>query len=973
MHEAGALATEELYQDPLAGFLDESRRLLDQFGVTLVQIADRTQAPTDGDQSGDLEPPLEEMFYLARSLSGLSAMLGLVPINTLARHVQDIFDAARKHELNLDQETVDLVFATLDRLVGLVAALEGQRAEPRDVDTLVAALERKLQAARQREGSSGEPYLVEDLGGKQSPDQTPTTDADRRLGQGSGLFGDIHDEVEISPKYLSIFVEETEASLDTLAETLLAQEGGGTRRELEELLVVSHRIKGSAASVGLNRAARLTHLLEDVFQYLVDSGDTLSAELTDAMLKCTDELRQHINCQKRGQAHPDRFAEVASAFLQAQGGLDIHARAAPRGSDSKRPQSTCSAHEAPLPETTDSVEGIPDELRKRVAVAAPADRPTFVGQVVFEPNLPMAGLKAQLVYERISSLGDVCYLDPPLEVLEDLDQLDVLGFGLVTETPSDAISPRVWIAGVCAVLVEPLRAINAIATHGPTESDSARRPAETLRVEIERLDGLMNLAGQLAVSKAEFSQITDRLKTALGALPASDTLRLALNVVGEMVRDRAGSRTESQLRADLEQLRAHARCVQESLDPLLRSVETLDGVPGAIEALTEAVEQLDHISNAVQQSVIDARMMPIGPLFTRIKRVVRDVTRTSGKEVGLVIRGQNTELDKVMIDELSDPLIQLIRNAVDHGIELPDVRRALGKPPQGTICVTALHRGQSVVIQVSDDGEGLDYQGLLRKAVERGIVSATASQNMSPQQICQLIWEHGLSTASQVTEVSGRGVGMDIVKSKVEGLNGSVELASQPGQGTTLTIELPLTLAVLRGMMVETGDEVFAVPVEFFLDTVRVDKRDFLELRGKQAVRIRDRAVPILRLGASFEWAPAEGGRGPEREPARLVVIGEPDCQMALAVDRVIGEADVVIKSLGGQFRNALGLMGASTLGDGGVALILDVAALMEHQRASFPPTLAGDSVKNSPAPDPRDSEPANPRSCNRPKEQNHD
>ena len=322
-------------------------------------------------------------------------------------------------------------------------------------------------------------------------------------------------------------------------------------------------------------------------------------------------------------------------------------------------------------------------------------------------------------------------------------------------------------------------------------------------------------------------------------------------------------------------------------------------------------------------------MVPIGPLFMRFKRVVRDLTRTSNKQIELVIVGESTELDKRMIDELGDPLIHLIRNSADHGIESPEDRVAAGKNPQGTITLNAFHRGNRIVIQITDDGKGLDADRILAKAIAKGIVKESDAERMTPQQIYQLIWQPGFSTAEKVTEVSGRGMGMDIVQSKVEQINGVIELRSEPGQGTTFEIKLPLTMAILPSLLIVIEGDVFAIPVESVVEIVRIPNSEVGTVHGQRTARVRDRVVSVIELNDVFTW-----NQSNEREPAAsgdqtLVIVGVEGSELGLRVDALLGEQDVVIKSLEENFQNVAGVAGASILGDGRVSLILDVGSLL--------------------------------------------
>ncbi|MCX7425170.1 MAG: chemotaxis protein CheW [Planctomycetia bacterium] len=440
----------------------------------------------------------------------------------------------------------------------------------------------------------------------------------------------------------------------------------------------------------------------------------------------------------------------------------------------------------------------------------------------------------------------------------------------------------------------------------------------------------MNLAGELVISRARFARVGDRLRETLGSQRSMQAFQDVFSALGRMSEAGADGGDRQTLRAELDALRSQARGIQTHLEPVRREIEALARAHASINELGEAIHQLDLVTDGIQKSVMDTRMVPIGPLFTRFKRVIRDITRLNGKRVQLVIDGEKTELDKRMIDELGDPLIHMVRNSADHGIELPEVRRAAGKPEEGTITLNAYHRGNSIVVEVSDDGKGLPTERILRKAIEKGIVTEADAERMTPRQIHQLIWEPGLSTAEKVTEVSGRGMGMDIVKSKIEGLNGTIDLDSTPGRGTTLTIKLPLTLAILPSLMVDVDGDVFAMPIESVVEIVSVGGRDLTTLFGQRTARVRGRVVSVVRLDDVFSFNRGGSGAGRNQgDELTLVIVGESGHEIGLAVDRVIGEEDVVIKSMAENYKNIAGIAGASVLGNGQVSLILDVPALI--------------------------------------------
>ena len=390
----------------------------------------------------------------------------------------------------------------------------------------------------------------------------------------------------------------------------------------------------------------------------------------------------------------------------------------------------------------------------------------------------------------------------------------------------------------------------------------------------------------------------------------------------------------------LNSIDSHVKQMQDEMGSLRTELERLRDVRLLVNDLGEAVHQLDRVSEGIQKSVMDTRMVPIGPLFNRFKRVVRDYTKGSGKDIRLVIRGDKTELDKRMIDELGDPLIHMVRNSADHGIESPEDRRKANKSAQGSIILDAFHRGNQVVVQVQDDGRGLDPEKLKEKAISKGIITADEAERLTRQQAFQLIWEPGFSTAEKVTEISGRGMGMDIVHSKLEKLNGSVELDSQLGQGTTITVKLPLTIAILPSLLTVIKDDVFAIPVESVLEIVRIKPEQIQSIHQAKTAVIRGRVISIVELRDLLQFSQ---GTPEAAEPVEttLVIIGTPGNELGLVVNDLLGEEDIVIKSLAENYRNVNGLAGASILGDGRVSLILDVSAIIDLSCHHQPKALA--------------------------------
>ncbi len=844
--------SDDLLDSLLGDFLDESDELLAQLNDNLLQL-DQWVRSLDHrhDQTCDADL-LNEMFRAAHTLKGLSAMLGLTDINTLTHKIENVFDAARNQQLTVNVDVVDLVFLGVDQLTALVGLLKDPEAPPVDCDGVLTGIRQLLSSAnaerpaasQARAESLIDEVLASEALASQAVAPSESTSPDPLDG--------VQDEDEIVERYLSIFIDETEAALDELSDTLLAFEGAGGPTELKQLLVISHKIKGSAASIGLNRAAKLAHLMEDLLQHLVETDGSLSREATDALLGCTDAFHHFVVQLRAGGPRIDRFADAA---------------------------------------------------RKLLASDSPSIQ-TYVGEVHFEPDLPAAGLKALLIREKLARLGNVCSCHPSTETLENIDRLDSFHFRVASSEPLERIIEQTRVAGVHNVTVQPaaepsptppaastptqptpaeaspaeqqasedttandhqpdepttpqaqpVPPAHPTPSDGPNQSskppaaESLGRPTETVRVDIERLDDLMNLAGQLVINKAQFSRIGERLKATVSDRQLLPSLNHAFSELDKISATLGANADNRQFQGQFQQVHEQVRRIHADLEAVQREVQSLGHARSAVKDLLETIHQFDRVSNAVQQAVMDTRMVPIGPLFTRFNRVVRDIARENGKDIRLVIQGEKTELDKRMIDELSDPLIHLVRNSADHGIELPDVRERSGKPRQGTVTLDACHRGNSILIRITDDGRGLDSDRILRKCLDKGILTEADAEKMTARQIHQMIWVPGMSTAEKITGVSGRGMGMDIVKSKIEGLNGVVDIETVPGRGTTMTIKLPVTLAILPSLMVDIAGDVFAMPMEAVTEIVSVDDSCLSTVHGRQMAAVRGRVVSLVRL-----------------------------------------------------------------------------------------------------------------------------
>ena len=395
-----------------------------------------------------------------------------------------------------------------------------------------------------------------------------------------------------------------------------------------------------------------------------------------------------------------------------------------------------------------------------------------------------------------------------------------------------------------------------------------RTPAvveQTIRVDVKRLDHLMNLIGELVLAKNRLIKIND----------------------------------------DVE--------------------ERYEGEE-FLEELNQVVSIVSLVTTDLQIAVMKTRMLPIGKVFNKFPRMIRDLSRELNKDIELVISGEETELDKSIVEEIGDPLVHIIRNSCDHGVETPDIRTAAGKEAKGTIDLKAYNEGNQIVIQIDDDGKGLDTEMLKNKSLEKGIITEKEADNMSDKEAFALIFKPGFSTAAAVTSVSGRGVGMDVVKTNIEQLNGMIDIESTVGVGTSIKLKIPLTLAIIQALLVGVQEEYYAIPLASVLETVRISKDEIYTVEGKSVMRLRDEVLSLVHIGDIFEVERILDGS----EHAYVVVLGLGTSKIGLIVDTLVGQEEIVIKSLGDYLKGIEGIAGATIRGDGGVTLIVDVVALMQ-------------------------------------------
>ena len=451
--------------------------------------------------------------------------------------------------------------------------------------------------------------------------------------------------------------------------------------------------------------------------------------------------------------------------------------------------------------------------------------------------------------------------------------------------------------------------------------DEARRASQgsILRVDSRRIDNLLNLVSETVINKATFNQISARFGELMSALQSSESrFRDGIKDLFDGMPDYL---------AAIQQGKSAKEIKKEIVEKFGFLYQTFDGfeadLKNDVAKFRSTAQNLGRITGELQEGVMRIRMVPISQIFSRFPRLVRDLTKTLNKKVSLVIEGEDTELDKSVIEDLLDPLMHSVRNALDHGVETPEERAAAGKGEEGTVLLKASNEGNMIVIEIADDGKGIDVEAVRAKAIERGIIHP--SKVLTDIEAFNLIFDAGFSTAKEVTNISGRGVGLDVVKRQIEKLNGSVTVSSQRGKGTRFTIKLPLTLAIIQGLLVRVGKETYSIPITSVIESHRIKPADVRMIDNYEVFNIRNDVVALLRLNRLFRIPTNE-----QRDYHFVVIVGTADKRVGLMVDSLIGEEDVVIKPLRDQFTQSPGIAGASILGDGSVCLIIDVSQLLE-------------------------------------------
>jgi two-component system chemotaxis sensor kinase CheA len=651
-----------------------------------------------------------------------------------------------------------------------------------------------------------------------------------------------------SAQYAELFLTESREHVSAINHSLLELErGAGGDEPVGAIFRAVHTIKGMSATMGYTAVASLSHELETLLDRVRRGVRAIDEPLMELLFRSADVLEGAIEAAVGGKGLVDVEPVVAQLRAQAHDG---NAAAAPRkrGRRSKAVPAVPDGWTAPAPAG--------DGLLVRVRLAV---------------GTPLKGVRAFLVVQAARALGDVVATMPSAEAMQADEMEHDFALRLVTGRGASEVVAALSAAGdVVEVQVgdtptsgqstspapaepEPATIGEALATSAPANGSGVRQQ-RSVRIDLRRLDNLMNLIGELVITRGRLVQLSTTI---------NDT------------------------------------------------------------ALAETVAQASRLVADLQDEIMTSRMVPVWQVFDRFPRLVRDAAHSVRKQVTFVIEGKEVELDRSMLDEVGDPIVHLLRNAVDHGIELPAVRKAQGKPEAGRLTLSALRDRDAVAIRVTDDGKGIDRARVLQRARESGLVEQGKTE-LSDDELFRIISRPGFSTAETVTDLSGRGVGIDAVYNRVRTLGGSVEMRTVPGNGTTVTMRLPLTLAIVRSLLARIGEETYAVPMTHVRETVELVPSILRSVQGREVLMLREEVLPVMRMRQLMRFE-GEAARGLEQ----VVVVEMADRRAALVVDALIGQQEIVVKQFDG-VRDGLSLFGGATiLGDGAPALIIDVGSLL--------------------------------------------
>lgn len=688
-------------------------------------------------------------------------------------------------------------------------------------------------------------------------------------------------------QYLEIFLDESNEHLQTLSDQLIILEKEPDNSDtINEIFRAAHSLKGMAGTMGYKRMQNLTHDMENVFSEVRNGNMEVNSNLVDVLFQCLDALETYVDnireTQDEGTDDNEPIIKALNAFIASEGKGNA-APAAKKEEASAATASAAPADDKDMPLADFEKNAVNEALKKNLHV--------YKIKVSVDENCILKAARAFLVFKNLEGHGDIIKSEPSVQDIED-EKFD-FDFSIIVVTEEKYDNIIALIKNVSEIKDAAGQEITQPFPEEQTE-EAKEEKKETSAVSQTAKPAAAKPAAKKPVSTGKTSgSVSHTVRVDI------EKLDVLMNLVSELIIAKNGLVSASHVEGD------EAAALNQSF--------------------TEQIEYLERVTTNLHESVMKVRMMPIESVFSRFPRMIRDLNKKLGKKMELYMSGEDTELDRTVIDEIGDPIMHLLRNSADHGLESAEIRKERGKSEVGSIFLDAFQEGNNVVIEVRDDGNGIDTEKVKAKAVEKGTITQEQADVMTDKEAIDLLFRPSFSTAEKVTDVSGRGVGLDVVKSKIEALGGDVEVKTKYGEGSTFSIRLPLTLAIIQALMVKLGDEKYAISLGSIETIEDIPVSDIKYVHAKEVIHLRGNVIPLIRLRDLLDVP----GEPEESENITVVVVRKGDKQAGLVVDSLIGQMEIVIKSLGKYIRINKMISGATILGDGSVALIIDANTLV--------------------------------------------
>ncbi|OJF76138.1 MAG: chemotaxis protein CheA [Treponema sp. CETP13] len=785
---------------------------------------------------------------------------------------------------------------------------------------------------------------------------------------------------------LQDFFSEANLQVEQLESNILVIENDPKNHEaISEIFRAAHTLKGGSATVEMTEITEFTHLMEDLLDEIRSDNIQVTEDVVDVLFSAVDIIKAMLEERSNGSKYEEDTSSVEEKIRKLlpakedkkkkkKDTSEIAALASQFAPKSKKNEDENQVDVS----SAVSNETIPDELPSPSSLLSEYEllelkQTVENGEqlwgitVLFDENNPMNTVGGIQVFASLKDKGTLLRTIPEFEELYEDEFHSQVVYFISTSATGEELEDCAFLDDVVLACDAKCLDTEEIAEDVPdsvkkndeivdttkegeetsesktTEVESKKEEdttslkkqspqkvstkkkssmhnanASLLRVDSRRIDGLLNLVSETVIVKASFNQIASQMSNLQSKLQSTE------NIFKERIHSFFEAVPEyiemNQNGVSIKEIKAKMLQDFGDIDKLYSDVSsTYNVIDGKLHSSTQ---NLGRIAGELQEGVMKIRMVPISQIFSRFPRVVRDLSKDLNKKINLVIEGEDTELDKSVIEDLLDPIMHCVRNSADHGIEMPEIRKKAGKPEEGTLLLRAKNEGNLIIIDIIDDGAGIDVESVRAKAIEKGIIHP--NKIITDQEAFQLIFEAGFSTSKKISNVSGRGVGLDVVKTQIEKLNGTVIVTSEKGVGSTFSIRLPLTLAIIQGLLVRVADQVYSIPIASVVESQRVKIEDINILDNHEVLNVRDEVISVLRLSRLFGIK-----NSTDLVYTFVVIVGNADKKIGIMVDALIGEEDIVIKPLSDQFTNSPGIAGASILGDGSVSLIIDVSQLL--------------------------------------------